>query len=80
MIQPRAYPQVRFTAHKGLHRGPFLPRADAPPGVVRVGEGVRAEIAFRFLCLLNGGDGIGKEFIQECPVLEPEPGHHDNWH
>ena len=45
-----------------------MPGADAPPGVVRVGEGVRAEVAFGLHRLLDSGDGIGEELIQERGV------------
>src|SRR5690348_8850897 len=45
MVQAFADAQVRFAVNKGLHRAAFLPGADAPPGVVRVGERVRAEVA-----------------------------------
>jgi hypothetical protein len=80
MVQARADAQVRFAVHEGLHLAAFLPGADAPPGVVRVGERVRAEVAFGLHGLLDGGDGIGEELIKERGVPEPKPGHDDNGH
>jgi hypothetical protein len=32
------------------------------------------------LRLLNGGDGIGEELIQQRGVPQPQPGHNDNGH
>jgi hypothetical protein len=49
------------------------PGADAPPGVLGVGERVRAEVAFRLHRLLDSGDGIGEELIQERRVPQPQP-------
>jgi hypothetical protein len=41
--------------------------------VVRVGERVRAEVAFRLLRLLYRGHGGGEELIKEGRVLQPKP-------
>jgi hypothetical protein len=38
--------------------------------MVRIGERVRAEVAFRLLRLPDGSDGIGEEFIPERGVLD----------
>src|SRR6516225_11223190 len=80
MVHPSADGQVRVAVHKGLHRAAVRPGAYAPPGVVRVGERVRAEVALRLLRLLDRGDGVGEELVQERRVLQPEPGHDDNGH
>ena len=45
MVQAFADARMWFGVHEGLHRGAPGPGADAPPGVVRVGERVHAEIA-----------------------------------
>src|SRR6516225_3772783 len=71
---------MRLTAHEGSHAVAVLPGADAPPGVVRVGERVRAEVAVGLRRLLDGGDGVGEELIKERGVLQPEPGHDDDGH
>jgi hypothetical protein len=41
---------------------------------------VRAEIAIRLLGLLERGNGVGEELVQQGRVLQPEPGHDDDWH
>jgi hypothetical protein len=41
----------------------------SPPGVVGVGECVRAEVAFGLHRLLDGGDGVGEGLIQERGIL-----------
>src|SRR6516164_2511547 len=60
MVQPPADTQVRLAVHKGLHQVAFLPSTDAPPGVVRVGERVCAEVALGLYRLVDGGDGVGE--------------------
>lgn len=69
MIQSRADGQMRLAFDVGPHQGAILPGGDAPPGVVRTGERVRAKGAVGLLRLLDGGDCVAEELIQEGKVL-----------
>jgi len=71
---------VRQISHEGAHPAAVLPGADGPPCVVRVAERVRAEVTLRLRRLLDRGDRIGEELIQQRRIPQPEPGHYDDRH
>src|SRR5580692_2225047 len=72
--------QMRFAADERVHQVALLPDRPGPVGIVRLGQHIRAEVAFGVLRLLYYSNGAGEELIEDRRVLEPEPCNHDDWH
>jgi len=72
--------QMRFAAHERVHQVALLPDRSGPVGIVRLGQHIRAEVAFGVLRLLHHGHGAGEELVEDRRVLEPEPCNYDDRH
>src|SRR5690348_14039918 len=80
MVRQPSRTEVGLGIPEDFDRRPALPAGHVPPHVVCFGQGVGPQVAVGFLRLLEHGDGVGEELIEEGGVPEPQAGDHDDGH